>query len=161
MLLNQPLSPEQVKCNWLIKSKKQLLMRAAVELTHVLPDLDADTIFECLVKREKLGSTGIGQGVAIPHCRSEHSRRMIGLFIKLFDPIEFDAPDNQPVDLFYFLIAPQKNSEAHFKLLDNITDCLQDPRNRFKLKHCQTDSELFTTLSTLSSIPDVKRQATV
>ncbi len=147
----QLISPELVKCDWTLSSKKQLLRQAALEFSAPYPDLNPDDLFECLVKRERLGSTGIGSGIAIPHCRSSQCKKMVGLFTKLANPIDFDASDDQLVDLFFILLVPKENAQVHLEALHTITECLQDPRNRAKLRRSTSDSELFATLLDICS----------
>jgi len=71
------------------------------------PELDENQIFNNLVARERLGSTGIGQGIAIPHCRLEDCKRVVGALLTLSEPIDFDAIDNEPVDLLFVLLVPR------------------------------------------------------
>jgi hypothetical protein len=89
--------------------------------------LESRRVFECLLQREKLGSTGLGQGIAIPHGKFSELDRVQGLFARLAHPVDFDAPDDQPVDLVFLLLAPESAGADHLKALARISRLLRDP----------------------------------
>ena len=127
-------------------SKKQLLQElsnAAAKLTG----LDARPIFESLLQREKLGSTGLGQGIAIPHAKFPELDRVQGLFARLAQPVDFDAPDEQPVDLVFLLLAPESAGADHLKALARISRLLRDSGLVGKLRATGDAAALYAILT--------------
>lgn len=105
-------------------SKKQLLQELS-ERAAEISDLHERTIFDALLERERLGSTGSGKGIAIPHARLPGLTRLIGVFARLDEPIDFEAVDGRPVDLVFMLIAPASAGADHLKALSNISRLLR------------------------------------
>ena len=93
-------------------SKKRLFETIARIISDDQPSLVYEEVFDQLIAREKLGSTGLGQGIAIPHCRVEHCPQPLGTLVTLEQPIDFDAPDDQPVDLLFALLVPERGPSA-------------------------------------------------
>jgi nitrogen PTS system EIIA component len=127
-------------------SKKQVLQElsnAAARITGV----DSRRIFECLLQREKLGSTGLGQGIAIPHAKFNELDRVQGLFARLAQPVDFDAPDDQPVDLVFLLLAPESAGADHLKALARISRSLRDPTLVSKLRGTDSAAGLYAILT--------------
>lgn len=137
------ISPALTRCAVAGSSKKRVLEFIAHLVSEHLSFLDENTLFNNLVCRERLGSTGIGQGIAIPHCRLENCDRVIGALITLKDKIDFDSIDNQPVDLLFVLIVPQEATGEHLDLLSQLAQKFNNPAFCAKLRSCQTDDELF------------------
>ncbi len=130
MQLSDVLTTDRVQLDLTVSSKKTLLERMATLLATESGGADEREIFESLCQRERLGSTGLGQGVAIPHGRNDEQKEIIGAVIRLKKPIDFDAPDQQPVDLFFALAIPSQCSDAHLELLANIADFFKDSEHR-------------------------------
>lgn len=105
-------------------SKKQLLQELA-ERAAELSGLHERTIFDALLERERLGSTGSGKGIAIPHARLVGLERLIGVFARLESPIEFESVDGRPVDLVFMLLAPASAGADHLKALSNVSRLLR------------------------------------
>jgi nitrogen PTS system EIIA component len=127
-------------------SKKQVLQElsnAAAKMTG----LDSRRIFECLLQREKLGSTGLGQGIAIPHAKFTELEQVHGLFARLAQPVDFDAPDDQPVDLVFLLLAPESAGADHLKALARISRLLRDPALVSKLRGTDSAAGLYAVLT--------------
>jgi len=95
--------------------------------------LPADNLVDALNQREKLGSTGLGMGIAIPHQRIKGLKEALGAFVRLKTPVEFDAPDNQPVSLFFFMLAPEQANETHLRLLAELAQMFSDKNFRESL----------------------------
>ncbi len=114
-------------------SKKQLLQELAARVaeTH---DLDARAVFEALMERERLGPTGMGRGVAIPHARLTGVDRMIGYFARLEKGVDFDAADGAPVDLVLLLLAPEDAGADHLRALAKVSRLLRDEGRCAKLR---------------------------
>lgn len=139
------LSPEAVIAGLKASSKKQALQelaRHAAGLTG-LPDR---RIFDVLLERERLGSTGVGQGCAIPHARLEELERVFGLFARLDAPIPFDAVDDQPVDLIFLLLAPESAGADHLKALARISRLLRDKASCAKLRGADNADAMYAVL---------------
>jgi PTS system nitrogen regulatory IIA component len=102
-------------------------------------------LFHSLVARARLGSTGIGEGIAIPHCRAPGFKRIHGCLIKLSNPVDFDALDDQPVDLIFALVVPEEKNDEHLATLARVAALLQDETSRQSLRQCSSNEELFNT----------------
>lgn len=122
-------------------SKKQVLQDLS-ERAAALSGLEARDIFETVVAREKLGSTGIGHGIAIPHGKLTGIGRIQGVFARLAKPIDFESLDDQPVDLVFLLIAPEGSGADHLKALSKIARLLRDPRTVDELRASRDASSL-------------------
>ncbi len=155
MNLDDIIDAQSVLANVKSQGKKQLLQ----ELSHVLATrvaIDYRIIFETLLTREKLGSTGIGQGIAIPHGKLATLGRVYGLFAKLAAPIDFDSVDGQPVDLVFVLLAPDHAGADHLKALARISRLLRDPIMVAKLRGTDSEDGLYAILTE----PNSSRNAT-
>lgn len=118
--LDQILTQERTVCCAPGVSKKRLFETIADIVSSDQASLPYDDLLESLTAREKLGSTGIGQGIAIPHCRIGNCANPLGTLITLEKPIAFDAPDDQPVDLLFVLLVPEEAHQQHLDILANI-----------------------------------------
>ena len=127
-------------------NKKQTIQELSAEAAK-LTGLDERKIFEILLQRERLGSTGIGHGVAIPHGKLAKIDRIFGLFARLEKPIEFDALDGEPVDLIFLLLAPESAGADHLKALASIARLLRDSNIAKKLRNSRDAGALYATLT--------------
>jgi PTS system nitrogen regulatory IIA component len=128
------------------QSKKQLLQ----ELSHAASTatgVDHRIIYETLLQREKLGSTGLGQGIAIPHGKIKTVTRVHGIFARLALPVYFDSVDGQPVDLVFLLLAPEHAGADHLKALAKISRLLRDSEFVAKLRGTSTAEGLYAILT--------------
>ncbi len=126
-------------------SKKRLLEQLAHLLAHH-NQLPEEEIFNCLFAREKLGSTGLGQGVAIPHGRTSCIQQVTGAFIRLDEAVDFDAPDNKPVNLVFALLVPEQSMNEHLDILSHLAGRFSDKAIRQALLACQTPNEALQLL---------------
>ncbi|AYC34243.1 PTS IIA-like nitrogen-regulatory protein PtsN [Pseudomonas cavernae] len=124
-------------------SKKRVLEQIANLVARELPDLDGQDIFESLVAREKLGSTGFGNGIAIPHCRLPGCAAPISALLRLEAPVDFDAIDGAPVDLLFVLLVPEAATDEHLELLRQIASMLDRSDVRERLRHAQSSDSLY------------------
>ena len=124
-------------------SKKRVLEQIANLVARELPDLDGQDIFESLIAREKLGSTGFGNGIAIPHCRLKGCETPVSALLHLEAPIDFDAIDGAPVDLLFVLLVPQAATDAHLELLRQIASMLDRKEVRDKLRSASSNEALY------------------
>lgn len=147
MLISDLLSPERVRFDVQSSSKKRLLELISQELARNSEDLSQREIFESLCARERLGSTGLGKGVAIPHGRVKGSNTVQASFIRLKKPLPFDAMDGQPVDLLFAMAVPEDCSEDHLKLLAQAAELFSDTTLLKKLREAENSGRLLQLLS--------------
>ncbi len=119
MTISPLLSPRRIFLDTEISSKKKLLELIASTVAEQT-DLSRSTLYNGLLDRERLGSTGLGQGFAVPHTRSPDLEQTIGCFFRLSEPVNFEAPDNQPVDLVFSIIIPEEATEEHLMILSSL-----------------------------------------
>ncbi|MGR3888243.1 PTS IIA-like nitrogen regulatory protein PtsN [Pseudomonas sp. 1152_12] len=124
-------------------SKKRALEQIANLIGREVPDLDTQAVYEALIAREKLGSTGFGNGIAIPHCRLQGCEAPVSALLHLDAPIDFDAIDGAPVDLLFVLLVPQAATDAHLELLRQIASMLDRKEVRDKLRSASTNEALY------------------
>jgi PTS system nitrogen regulatory IIA component len=130
-----------------VTSKKRLLESLGELLAKAAADLNPDAVFERLLERERLGSTGLGHGIALPHARVDDVIVPIGAFIQLRAGVEFDAIDDRPVDLAFALLVPQEADERHLQLLAGLAEMFNQKTLRKRLRNARSSSELLTTLA--------------
>jgi PTS system nitrogen regulatory IIA component len=119
MTISALLSPQRIFLDVEISSKKKLLELIA-NIVADQTQLAESTIYNNLLNRERLGSTGLGQGFAVPHARLENLDKTVACFFRLKDPVNFEAPDNQPVDLLFTIIIPEEATEEHLLILSSL-----------------------------------------
>ncbi len=134
------LAPELTLCRVEASSKKRVMETIAEQIQHQDETLSDNQIFNNLVARERLGSTGIGQGIAIPHCRLDGLDHVVGVLLTLNEGVGFDAIDNQPVDLVFALIVPKEATSEHLELLSQLAEKFNDRSFCDQLRQC-TDNE--------------------
>lgn len=147
MLISDLLSPERIRCDVKSSSKKRLLEVISEELARNSDAFTKREIFESLCARERLGSTGLGKGVAIPHGRVKGSRHVEACFIRLRKPLHFDAADGQPADLFFCLAVPEDCGEDHLKLLAQVAELFSEPELLQELREAESPSRVMQLLS--------------
>ena len=136
------ITPDAIIPSLKAPNKKQALMDLS-ERAAKLSGLDAREIFDSLIQRERLGSTGIGSGIAIPHGKLSRAKQLFGVFGRLNKPIEFDSLDGQPVDLMFVLIAPESAGADHLTALARFARSLRDPQLVAKLRGTTDSSALY------------------
>jgi nitrogen PTS system EIIA component len=146
MQLGDLISPEAVVPSLKAKTKKQLLQDLAGRAAR-LTGLQERIIFDTLLQRERLGSTGLGHGIAIPHCKLPGLKRIVGLFARLAEPIDFDAVDGVAVDLVFVLLAPEGAGADHLKALARISRLLREPQAIDKLRSSKDAAALYAVLT--------------
>jgi len=124
-LVSKILPPSHVTLDLQASSKKRLFEQAGL-LFENLDGVARSVVFDSLFAREKLGSTGLGQGVAIPHGRIKGLREALGAFVRLGQPVPFDAPDGNPVTLVFVLLVPEKATEKHLQILSELAQMFSD-----------------------------------
>ncbi|CUA84863.1 PTS IIA-like nitrogen-regulatory protein PtsN [Chelatococcus sambhunathii] len=151
MALTDLLSPEAVLPALKVNGKKQALQELSAHAAE-LTGLDERDIFETLLQRERLGSTGIGDGIAIPHGKPARIDRLFGLFARLERPIDFEALDGQPVDLVFLLLAPESAGADHLKALARVARILREPDVLERIRATRDPAALFAILTQAPSV---------
>ncbi len=128
------------------RSKRQVLRKIAAILADN-HNLDEKTVFDILHERERLGSTAVGGGAAIPHAKVPGLNTLVGCVARLAEPVDFDAHDDRPVDLVVALLAPDTGGAEHLRVLARLSRALRDPEQRDALRACADKSALRDTLA--------------
>ncbi|MDX1485884.1 MAG: PTS IIA-like nitrogen regulatory protein PtsN [Alphaproteobacteria bacterium] len=150
MEISDLITPKRVIPELKVTSKKQALQ----ELSHFCAEitgLDERTIFEVLVERERLGTTGVGGGVAIPHGKLGDLEGLYGVFARLGQAIDFDSVDEQPVDLIFLLLAPETAGADHLKALARVSRKMRDKNTCEKLRGSDSADALYALLTETST----------
>ena len=148
MKISDVLSPELTRCAFSGRSKKRIIEALSQLLAEHLNGGNelSERLFDNFVAREKLGSTGLGKGVAIPHCRTSGVKKIHGCLVKLTHPVDFDAIDDQPVDLIFALVVPEEKNDEHLSTLARIASIMQNDDYRERLRNCSEDAILYNTV---------------
>lgn len=125
MTISALLSPHKIFLDTEVTSKKKLLELIA-NIVADQSQLTQSTIYSNLLNRERLGSTGLGHGIAVPHARVPDLDRTVACFFRLTEPVNFDAPDNQPVDLVFTIVIPEEATEEHLLILSALARLFSD-----------------------------------
>lgn len=121
-----------------LSSKKRLLEALARLLASEDPALNPDSVFERLLERERLGSTGLGHGIALPHARVKEVKEALGAFVSTVKGVDYDAMDGEPVDLAFALLVPESATEEHLQLLAQLAGLFSDPLVRKRLREAES-----------------------
>jgi PTS system nitrogen regulatory IIA component len=146
MPLTDLVAPNAVIPALKVTSKKQAIQELAGKAAK-LTGQNERGVFETLMQREKLGSTGVGNGIAIPHGKLVKLDKLFGLFARLERPVDFDALDGQPVDLIFLLLAPEAAGADHLKALARVARLLRDPDVARKLRESRDAEALYAVLT--------------
>jgi len=132
--LDQILAPERVRSNVPAGSRKRTLQVLGEIFADADPDLSALSVFDRLIARERLGSTGLGEGCALPHARVPGLGRTLAAFLRLRRGVDFDSPDHEPVDLVFGLLVPEESTDEHLEILAAIAGVFSDERVRSSIR---------------------------
>lgn len=138
--LDQILTAKQVYIDHLGSSKKKVLQTLAEHLASDIPGLSEIDLFDQLIARERLGSTGLGQGIAVPHCRLAQVDKPIAALAHLSEAVDYESPDNEPVDLLFTLVVPEDATDEHLNLLAAVVERFNDASRVAELR-AATDTE--------------------
>jgi PTS system nitrogen regulatory IIA component len=147
MIVSDLLSPDRILASAHATSKKRLLELISAALAGTTDTAASREIFESLIAREHLGSTGLGNGVAIPHGRISGNDGVQAVFVRLVRPLAYDAIDGKPVDLLFALAVPEHCTGDHLKLLSHIAELFSDEQLLDKLRNASDGGELLQLLS--------------
>lgn len=145
------LKPEYIRLDVELQSKKRVFEQAGLLFEPVL-GLSRRSIFEAFFARERLGSTGLGNGIAIPHGRVAGLKDTVGAFVRLKKPILFESPDNLPVDLLFLLLVSTESSEEHLQVLAALAEVLSQEDFRSHLRAAQTADEIWQLFFHLNNV---------
>lgn len=143
MNLEELLTPERCRAKVTGVSKKRVLNTLSDIVAAECPQLESDEVFAALLAREQLGTTGLSNGIAIPHCRLAQCDHVIGVLMTLDQGIDFDAIDAEPVDLVFALIVPEGRDDEHVQALGEIACLFQDDDLCFTLRQTFDDEDLY------------------
>lgn len=143
MQIKAIINPRRTLCGIEGGSKKRALELLANTIAQDVPEIDADDLFRRLIARERLGSTGIGHGIAIPHCRVENCSGTVGALITLSEPVDFDAIDSQPVDILFAMLVPENAHDEHLQNLAALAGALNNADYRQRLRSAKSDDALY------------------
>lgn len=146
MNISELLTPERVVCTGDVTSKKRALEMLSEMLADNQPDLTGGEIFDSLLSRERLGSTGLGHGVAIPHGRVQGIRNAVAAMLKLDRGVDYDSPDREPVDLLFALLVPQESTDEHLQILAALARMFADPPTLARLREADDSTALLARI---------------
>ena len=137
------LSPSRTHCRIAVSSKKRAIEKAAELIASSDSRLEESALYSQLIAREKLSPTGLGKGIAIPHCRMPGCNTIIGSLITLNTPIEFDAIDNEPVSTLFVLIVPENETVVHLEVLSMLVQNFEKPSFQSKILAASDSESLY------------------
>ncbi len=147
MRIAEFLSPQAVVSNLTARTKPDVLRELSEPLARANPHLLAERVVEVLAEREKLGSTGIGEGVAIPHGKMAGLSQLVASFGVSRDGVDFDAIDGKKTHLFFALVAPENSAGIHLKALARISRLFKNPRFRESILTARTAEEIYSLIA--------------
>ena len=147
MEIKDILHPDCTLCAVQGTSKKRVLELISQIANQYLMDIDKATILSSLISREKMGSTGIGNGIALPHGRLKELENVMAVVVTSEQPIDYDAIDNAPVDIFFAILVPEDKASEHLGTLSAIATKLNNKDTLSKMRNAKTDQELFEAIS--------------
>ncbi len=154
-LIAKLLPPSNILLDLDVTSKKRMFEQAGL-LFENNQGIGRSVVFDSLFARERLGSTGLGQGVAIPHGRIKGLKDAVGAFVRVASPVAFDSPDGKPVNLVFFLLVPEQATERHLQILSELAQLFSDRKLRERLATESDPSSLHQTITAWQ--PDVADQ---
>ncbi|WP_299725410.1 PTS sugar transporter subunit IIA [uncultured Endozoicomonas sp.] len=128
-------------------SKKKILEFIAEHISSEVPEINGKDLFEALISRERLGTTGLGNGIAIPHCRCKACPEPVGLFIRLAEPVDFDSIDQKPVDLVFALIVPEGENQEHLEILKALAEQFHSDRLMASVRQAENVQNLYDCIT--------------
>ena len=147
MQLSEIINVNRIRNDIDVKSKKRALEELSNLIVQDQNQLDASDIFDSLISRERLGATGVGYGIAIPHGRIKNCQKITGAFIQLNNGVDFNTIDNQPVDIMFALIVPEESTDEHLQVLALLASMFNDESFRQKLHQSKSNEETYQLLT--------------
>jgi len=149
MTLQEILTADCTLCSVALASKKRILEKIAATAAVKAPNLDQSQLLASLMEREKMGSTGIGNGIAIPHGRLKTLDKALAVFVTTEKPIAFDAIDDRAVDIFIAIFVPENACDQHLSTLQSIAKLFSDKHTGKIIRKCSDANELFNVINQL------------
>ena len=146
MLLTDLITPDRIACSVDAQSKKRALERLSEIISDTEDTVSSNDVFESLLARERLGGTGVGHGVAIPHGRLKENSHTLAAFIKLQNGVDYDAADRQPVDLLFALLVPKESTDEHLQVLAQLAKIFSNEDFRQQLRDANNSDEIYQLL---------------
>ncbi len=146
MRISDFIKPQMVWSQLNASNKQEVIKELAIKIANCMPELKAENIEDVLLNRENLGSTGIEEGVAIPHAKIKGLSQTFIAFGRSIKGIEFQAQDQRPTHLFFVLLAPENSKATHLKLLARLSRLLKESFFRERLMQAATSSDIYTTI---------------
>lgn len=146
MYLTELITPERIACDVNAQSKKRALEQLSELISDSEETISSIDIFDSLLTRERLGGTGVGHGVAIPHGRLKDNGHTLGAFIKLRQGVDYDAADRQPVDLLFALLVPKESTDEHLQILAQLAKMFSSHDFREKLRAADSPEQIHKLL---------------
>lgn len=143
MQIQSLLNLNRTVCRVDASSKKRALEILAQTIAHDIPGMNADDLLRRFIARERLGSTGVGHGIAIPHCRTESCQTAVGALITLTEPVDFDAIDSEPVDILFAMLVPEEAHDEHLRNLAALASALNNDKLRLNLRAATDNQTLY------------------
>ena len=150
MQLSEILTTSCTRCHVAVTSKKRILEKICQLAAIHVSDLEQDELLDSLLDREKMGSTGIGNGIAIPHGRLPNSSKAVAVLITTEKAIDFDAIDNRAVDVFVALFVPENSCQEHLNTLQNIAKLFSDKKTIKQVRKCNDNQALYNLIQQAS-----------
>jgi nitrogen PTS system EIIA component len=147
MQLSEIINVNRIRNDVDVKSKKRALEELSNLIVQNQAQLDASDIFDSLISRERLGATGVGYGIAIPHGRIKNCQKITGAFIQLNEGVDFNTIDKQPVDILFALIVPEESTDEHLQVLALLASMFSDEKFREKLRQSSNNEETYQLLT--------------
>lgn len=151
LTMQELISPKSVDAALASTTKKDVLQSLALSAASLL-NMDKFSVFDVLWERERLGTTGIGQSIAIPHGRVPGLERVFGFFARLKEPVNFEAIDDKPVDLVFLLLSPEGAGADHLQALASVSRLLRDPKLCEKLRHAKDEAAIYKLLTQTEAV---------
>ena len=152
MQLSEIINVNRIKNAVDVKSKKRALEELSLLISQDQTQLEASDIFDSLIARERLGATGVGYGIAIPHGRIKNCKNITGALIQLDEGIDFNTSDNQPVDILFALIVPEESTNEHLQILALLASMFKDKDFREKLRASSSTENTYQLLTTWNTV---------
>lgn len=147
MIINDIISLDRTQCSVECHSKKRIFELISEIAVQQSPELDQVEVLSSLLTREKMGSTGIGHGIAIPHGKIKGLNNMIAVIVTSSQPIEFDAIDSKPVDIFFAILVPEEQTDKHLQALSGIARKLSDKDVVKAIRKASNKNEIVAALA--------------
>ncbi len=147
MHISDILTSERIQCNVNLSSKKAVLETLSGIIAGASSNLTGQDVFNSLLSRERLGGTGLGNGIALPHGRLKNGLTTIAAFIKLKQGVDYDASDHQPVDLVFALVVPEHSTEEHLQLLAQLAGVFNQPEFLAQLRREDSNEAIYSLLT--------------